>query len=164
MSTHDNDSSASNIAQPPLAPHLTVDGARAAIDFYQRALGAEVMSTVPTPDNAKLLHAALRINGAMVMLSDDFPEMNGGKGSSPKALGGSPINIHLDLPDVDAAWQRAVDAGATVAMPLADMFWGDRYGILVDPFGHRWSLATRKTTPSAEEQRAAIEKAFPPKP
>lgn len=165
MSTHENDSAASAdaAAPPPVAPYLTVDNARAAIDFYQRALGAEVLRTQATPDGSKLIHAALRINGGLVMLSDDFPEMNGGKASSPRALGGSPVTIHLDLPDVDAAWQRAVDAGATVAMPLADMFWGDRYGSLIDPFGHRWSLATRKTEPSAEAQRAAIEQAFPPK-
>ena len=145
---------------PPLAPYLTVDDAKAAIDFYERAFGAVELSRQPTPDGAKLIHAALSFNGGLLMLSDDFPEMAGGMRRSPKALGGSPVTLHLDLPDVDRVWQRAVDAGATVTLPLADMFWGDRYGKLRDPFGHEWSLATRKRQASQAELDAGTQKHF----
>jgi PhnB protein len=115
--------------EPALSPHLTVDNAAAAIDFYVKAFDAVEIGRVPRPDG-KLVHAALRINGFLVMLADDFPEMSGGQSMTPASLGGTPVTIH----------QRAVDAGATVVMPLEDQFWGDRYGMVADPFGHRWSL------------------------
>jgi len=92
-----------------------------------------------------------------VMMSDDFPEFNEGKSSTPEALGGSPVTIHLNLPDVDTVWQQAVDAGATVTMPLADQFWGDRYGQIVDPFGHRWSLSTHLRDMTPEQMDAAMQ-------
>ena len=96
---------------------------------------------MPGPDG-KLIHAALDINGSMVMLNDDFPEMTGGKSMTPKPLGGTPVTIHMQFADdVDARFQRALDAGATVIAPLEDQFWGDRYGVVRDPFGHQWSLA-----------------------
>ena len=145
---------------PPLAPYLTVDNAKAAVDFYVRAFGAVELSRQPTPDGEKLIHVALSFNGGLLMLCDDFPEMSGGKARSPKALGGTPVTIHLDLPDVDAIWKRAVDAGATVTMPLANMFWGDRYGKLRDPFGHEWSLATRQHEASQTELDAGAKKRF----
>lgn len=146
-------------APPPVSPYLTVDGAAAAIEFYKRAFGATVENQQAMPNTNKLMHVAIRFpNGGLVMLSDDFPEMSGGKSRSPKALGGTPVTIHLDLPDVDAVWKQAVDAGAEVTMPLADQFWGDRYGKLRDPFGHEWSLATRKRNPSMGEMDAAAEK------
>ena len=125
-----------------LAPHLVVDDASKAIDFYTKAFGAVELSRHAAQDGKRLMHASLRINGAIVMLNDDFPEMCGGKSMTPKALGGSPVTIHLQVPEVDALWKQAVAAGATIQMPLADQFWGDRYGILVDPFGHSWSLGT----------------------
>lgn len=134
------------IPTPPLTPYLTVDDAAAAIELYQRAFGAQLHARHETPEQKKIMHAALTINGALIMLSDDFPEMRDGKSSTPKALGGSPVTIHLDLADVDSMFERAVKAGATVTMPLADQFWGDRYGQLRDPFGRHWSLATRKRT------------------
>src|SRR5262249_44644605 len=118
---------------PPVSPYLVVDDARAAIEFYKKAFGAEELYRNELPDGNKILHAALRINGGVIMLSDDFPETKGGKSTTPKALGGTPVTIHLDLPDVDAIFKRAVDAGATVRMPLGDQFWGDRYGALRDP-------------------------------
>jgi PhnB protein len=145
---------------PPVTPHLIVDGAAAAIDFYVRAFGAVEVTRQPTPDGKKLIHAAVSINGGLVLLCDDFPEMAGGKSRTPQALGGSPVTIHLDLPDVDAVWARAVEVGATVVMPLADMFWGDRYGKLRDPFGHEWSLATRKRETSREERDAGAREHF----
>ncbi len=126
--------------QPSVSPMLTVDDGAAAIDFYVKAFDAEELGRVPGPDGKKLYHAALRINGSLVMLNDDFPEMSDGKSLTPPALGGSPVSIHLTVTDVDAKFQKAVDAGATVLMPLEDAFWGDRYGELRDPFGHRWSM------------------------
>jgi PhnB protein len=145
---------------PPITPYLTVDGAKAALEFYVRAFGAEVLSQQPTPDGSKLIHAALSIHGGLVMLSDDFPEMHAGKRRDPNALGGASITLHLDLPDVDAAFARALAAGATVTMPLADQFWGDRYGKLRDPFGHEWSLATRKQTMSQAQLDAGAAQHF----
>lgn len=144
----------------PLTPYLVVEGAEAAIDFYARAFGATELARQPTPDGKKIIHAALRLNGALLMLSDDFPEMKGGRKSTPAALGGTPITLHLDLPDVKTAWDRAVAAGAQVEMPLALQFWGDEYGIVSDPFGHRWSMATRKKDASQAERDAGAEKHF----
>jgi PhnB protein len=147
-----------NPTPPPLSPYLTVDDAKAAIDFYVRAFGAQGLMRRSTPDGSKIIHAALSFNGGMLMLSDDFPEMHGGKPRTPKAFGGTAVTFHLDLPDVDAIFQRAVSAGATVTMPLEDQFWGDRYGKLRDPFGHEWSLATRKQTASqADLERGSAE-------
>ncbi len=111
--------------EPALSPHLVVDDAAAAIDFYVKAFGAVEVIRLPRPDG-KLIHASVRINGFLVMLNDDFPEMSGGKSMTPPALGGTPVTIHLTVPDVDAVFQRALDAGATQVMPLEDQFWGDR--------------------------------------
>ena len=125
---------------PILVPHLVVDDAAAALDFYAKAFGAEEMTRLPGP-GGKLMHAAFRIDGHMVFLNDDFPEFNDGKSTTPAALGGTAVTIHLHGPDVDARFQRALEAGATVVNPLEDQFWGDRYGVVRDPFGHQWSLA-----------------------
>lgn len=126
----------------PVTPHLVVDGAAKAIEFYQAAFGAVELQRFSADNDERLMHAAVSIGGGMVMLMDDFPEHRGGKQSTPTALGGTPVIIHLELPDVDAVWQQAVDAGATVVMPLEDQFWGSRYGQVRDPFGHVWSLAS----------------------
>ncbi|OBF18866.1 hypothetical protein A5725_01730 [Mycobacterium kubicae] len=141
--------------EPALSPHLVVDDAAAAIDFYVKAFDAVELGRVPGPEG-KLVHAALRINGFMVMLNDDFPEMCGGKSMTPKALGGTPVTIHLTVSDVDAKFQRAVDAGATVVLPLDDQMWGDRYGVVQDPFGHQWSLGQPVREVSMEELQAAM--------
>jgi PhnB protein len=125
---------------PMLVPHLVVDDGAAALDFYAKAFGAEEMVRLPGP-GGKLMHAAFRINGFMMFLNDDFPEFNDGKSTTPTALGGTAVTIHLHGPDVEGRFQRAVDAGATVVNPLEDQFWGDRYGVVRDPFGHQWSLA-----------------------
>jgi PhnB protein len=142
--------------QPAVSPMLTVSDGAAAIDFYVKAFGAEELGRVPGPDGKKLFHAALRINGALVMLNDDFPEMNDGKSATPEALGGSPVTVHLTVTDVDTKFQQAIDAGATVVMPLDDMFWGDRYGELRDPFGHLWSMGQPMREVSQDEIDNAI--------
>lgn len=142
--------------QPAVLPHLTVDDAAAAIDFYVKAFDAVELGRVPGPDGKKLIHAALRLNGATIMLNDDFPEMTDGKSMTPTALGGTPVTIHLTVTDVDAKFAKAVDAGATVVMPLGDQFWGDRYGVLRDPFGFLWSLGQPVREVSAEEIAEAV--------
>lgn len=122
-----------------LVPHLVVKGAAAAIEYYKAALGAEELVRMPTPDG-RLMHAALRIGDATLFLCDDFPEYCGGISRAPS--GPSPVTLHLCVPDTDAAISRAEAAGGTVAMPADDMFWGDRYGKVTDPFGHEWSFST----------------------
>lgn len=136
----------------PLSPHLVCRGAAQAITFYEKALGATELVRMAAPDG-RLMHACLRINGATVMLVDEFPEMGN---HSPLALKGTPVTMHLMVADVDAVTARAVAAGARVIMPVADMFWGDRYGVVEDPFGHRWSIATRLKTVTTDEALAAM--------
>lgn len=123
-----------------LTPHLVIAGASDAITFYRRAFGAEEISRLPGPGGL-LMHASIRIGDSFVMLHDEFPEM-GARG--PKAIGGTAVTLHLYTTDADAAFARALDAGCSVVMPLDDQFWGDRYGLVEDPFGHRWSIATQK--------------------
>jgi uncharacterized glyoxalase superfamily protein PhnB len=134
-----------------LTPYLVVRDAARAIDFYKRAFGATEKERMVGPDG-KVMHAELRIGNSVFMLSDEFP---GTKCQSPQALGGTSGGLFIYVEDVDSAFRRAVDAGAAVEMPVADMFWGDRYGKLADPFGHQWSLATHKQDLSAEEIRKA---------
>lgn len=141
--------------QPAVSPHLVVDDAAAAIDFYVKAFGATEQGRIPGP-GGKIVHAALQINGYTVMLNDDFPEMTDGKSTTPTALGGTPVTIHLNVTDVDTWFQRAVDAGATVVAPLEDQFWGDRYGVVRDPFGHQWSLGQPVREVSMEELAEAM--------
>ena len=141
--------------EPALSPHLVVDNAAAAIDFYVKAFDAVELARVPRPDG-KLVHASVRINGFMVMLNDDFPETCGGKSMTPTALGGTPVTIHLTVDDVDTKFQRALDAGATVVTGLTDQFWGDRYGMVADPFGHHWSMGQPVREVSMEEIQAAM--------
>jgi PhnB protein len=139
-----------------VTPHLVVDGAAAAIDFYRRAFDAEEMMRLTGPDG-RMMHAAVRINGAMVMLADVYPEMGD---TSPKALGGTPVTLHCPVPDADAAVARAAEAGATVVMPVELMFWGDRYGLVEDPFGHRWAFATPVAPKFGAELEAAAREAM----
>lgn len=137
-----------------LTPHLICDGAAEAIAFYVKAFNAVELSRLPGP-NGKLMHAMLRIGDSTLMLNDEAPDWGM---LGPKKLKGSSIALHLYVEDVDAAFARAVAAGAKVTMPLADMFWGDRYGQLEDPFGHRWSMATHKRDVTAEEMQEAMHK------
>src|SRR5262245_56050535 len=137
---------------PTLAPHLVCAGAAEAIDFYKKAFGAVEMMRMPGKDG-KIMHAAVQIRGAVVMLVDENPQWGV---VSPKTLKGTPVTIHLNVDDVDAVFDRAVKAGATVKMPVADMFWGDRYGVIADPFGHSWSIATHIRDVSPQELEAAM--------
>jgi PhnB protein len=139
-----------------ITPHLTVRDAKGAIEFYQKAFGAQVLNVTPGP-GGKVMHAALKIGDSILMLNDEFPEFGGQLG--PSATGSS-VALHVYLDDVDTAFQRAVSAGATVKMPLMDQFWGDRYGVVIDPYGHRWSLATHTRDMSPEEMEQEQEKAF----
>jgi len=135
-----------------LTPHLICAGAAAAIDFYKAAFGAVEKGRIPGPGGT-LMHAAVRIGDSTLMLVDEAPDW-GLRG--PKTLKGSPVTIHLYVEDVDATVARAVAAGAKVTMPVADMFWGDRYGQLEDPFGHRWSVATHARDMTPEEMHKAM--------
>lgn len=141
---------------PSLAPHLVCDGAAQAIEFYKTAFNAVEMMRMPG-QQGKLMHAAIQINGSIVMLVDENLEYGN---KSPTALKGTPVTLHLTVPQVDKTFAQAVAAGAKVIMPVDDMFWGDRYGIVEDPFGHRWSIATPQKQLSPEELAAAAQKAM----
>lgn len=122
-----------------ITPHLVCRGAAQAIDFYARAFGAVEVFRLKGPGE-QLAHAMLRIGDSMLMLVDEFPDMGA---RSPQAFGGTPVTIHLSVPDAEAAMRQAEAAGATVRMPVTEMFWGALYGVLEDPFGHQWSVATQ---------------------
>lgn len=135
-----------------VTPHLVCKGAAQAIAFYAQAFGAVELARLPAPDG-RLMHAMIRIGDTPLMLVDEFPEQGC---LGPQALKGSPVTLHLYVPDVDATVARAVEAGARITMPVSDMFWGDRYGRLEDPFGHQWSVATHIRDLSPEEIAAAM--------
>lgn len=143
-----------------LIPHLVCEGAAEAIEFYKKAFGATDVCSMPAPDGKRIMHAEIRIDGRPLFLVDDFPEFCGGKSESPKALGGTPVTIHRYVADCDAAIQRAVDAGATIKMPPMDMFWGDRYGVVTDPFGHSWSIATHQRDLTPAQMESGMREAF----
>ena len=134
-----------------LIPHLVVKGGAKAIEFYKAALGAVEIARMPTEDG-RLMHAALKIGDAYLFLCDDFPEYCGGVSRAPS--GPSPVTLHLNVSCADTAIATAAAAGATVTMPAADMFWGDRYGQIIDPFGHAWSFSN----PLTAEQKLEAEK------
>ena len=137
-----------------LTPHLVCRDAAAAIAYYVKAFGAIEQGRLPGPDG-RLMHAMIRIGDSPLMLVDEMPEWGA---LGPQSLKGSPVTIHLYVEDVDAAVARAVDAGARITMPVADMFWGDRYGQIEDPFGHHWSIATHTRDVSPEKMQAAMSK------
>lgn len=139
-----------------VTPHLVCAGAADAIEFYKNAFDAVEEGRLAGP-NGKVMHAVVRIGGAPVMLVDEMPEW---QSFGPKSLKGSPVTIHLYVDDVDAVVARAVEAGAKITMPVADMFWGDRYGKLEDPFGHHWSVATHLRDLTPEEVEEAARKVF----
>lgn len=136
-----------------VTPHLVCAGAAEAIEFYKRAFGAVEESRLPGPDG-KLMHGMVRIGGSPVMLVDEYPQWGS---FGPNSLKGTPVTIHLYVVDADATFAQAVAAGAKPVMPLTDMFWGDRYGQVEDPFGHRWSIAThqRDLTPAQIQEGMA---------
>ncbi|HEX3437842.1 MAG TPA: VOC family protein [Pseudacidobacterium sp.] len=143
-----------------LAPHLTVSNAAAAIDFYKKAFNAVEVARHLAPDGKRVMHARLDLFNSVLMLNDDFPEYNNGKANTPEALGGSPITLHLQVNDARKVWDEALAAGGTVAMPLQEQFWGDLYGLFVDPFGHKWSVGQQVKTMSSEELKEGAKAAF----
>ena len=139
-----------------LTPYLTVNDCARAIDFYKRAFGAQEVMRMDAP-GGKIGHAELKIGDSRLMLADEMP----GSGSkSPQSLGGTCAGVFLYVDNVDTIFNQAVSAGAQVEMPLADMFWGDRYGKLIDPFGHSWSMATHKEDLTPEEMQKRSEAAM----
>ena len=135
-----------------VTPCLVLRDAARAIEFYKQAFGAQQTFRMDAP-NGTVAHAEMKIGNSILMLGEENRQQGC---TSPASLGGTPVTLFLYVPDVDAAFQQAVAAGATVVMPLADMFWGDRYGQVADPFGHRWALATHKEdlTPAQIAERA----------
>jgi uncharacterized glyoxalase superfamily protein PhnB len=139
-----------------ITPHLLVRDAKAAIDFYQKAFGAQLVGEIAYMPNGKIMHALLRIGDSLFMLNDEFPEY----GAHAPGPNGSGVSLHIYLENVDEAFARATKAGAEVKMPLMDMFWGDRYGQVGDPFGHKWSLGTHVKDMSHDEMMQAQEEAM----
>ena len=137
-----------------VTPHLVCAGAAEAIEFYKRAFDAVEVMRLPAA-NGKLIHASIKIGDSTVMLVDEMPDWGA---FGPKSLKGSPVTMHLSVADADASAARAIAAGATLIMPVADAFWGDRYGVLQDPFGHRWSVATHMRDMTREEILQAMPK------
>jgi PhnB protein len=123
---------------PRVTPYLIIDGASAAIDFYASVLGAKERMRMPAPDG-KVGHAELEIGDSLVMLADEFPDA---EVRGPKAVGGTPVSLHVYVEDVDSVFDRAIQAGATALRPVENQFYGDRAGQFEDPFGHRWNVAT----------------------
>jgi uncharacterized glyoxalase superfamily protein PhnB len=140
-----------------LTPHLIVKGADKAIEFYKKVFGAEEITRLPGPDGKSIMHAALQIGDSRLFLVEEFPQMGSG---GPLSIGGTPVAIHVYVEDADAVFNRALASGAQVRMPLENAFWGDRYGQFTDPFGHRWSVATRKEELTPEEIGKRAQAAF----
>jgi PhnB protein len=136
-----------------VTPYIVVSDGAAAIAFYRKAFGATELYRMDGP-GGKIMHAEVLIGDSPVMLSDEFPEQGA---KSPQSYHGSPVHLFLYVPDVDAWFKRALDAGATVTMPVQDMFWGDRFGQVTDPFGHTWQIATHVEDVAPEEMRKRME-------
>jgi uncharacterized glyoxalase superfamily protein PhnB len=139
-----------------ITPHLVVRGAVEAIAFYKKAFGALEMGCHLDPAG-KVMHAMMQIGNSRFFLNDEFPNMGA---LSPQSLNGTPVTLSLYVEDVDSLYAQATKAGAKVVMPLADQFWGDRYGIVADPFGHQWALASHVKDFSPEEMKKSAEAAF----
>lgn len=140
-----------------VTPHLVLNDAGAAIEFYKKAFGAEEICRMPGPGGQGVMHAEIRIGNSHIMLADEWPGMIL---KSPRTLGATTFTIHLYVENVDQAFEQAVAAGATAEMPPSDMFWGDRYGKLSDPFGHTWGIATHIKDMTPEEIGKAAEAFF----
>ena len=139
-----------------LTPHIIVQNAANAVEFYKKAFGAQEITRHMTPDGKAVMHAQLKIGDSMLMLASEFPPSC----LSPKARGGTSVTLNLYVENADTAFDRAVKAGYAVKMPLADQFWGDRYGVAEDPFGHQWSIATHKRDLSEGQIAAGAKAAF----
>ena len=140
-----------------ITPHLNIRNAAAAIDFYKDVFGAKEVSRMPGPNGKGIMHAELRIGDSVLMLCDEYPEFNC---KSPQQLNGTSVTIHLYVPNVDDVFRKALSAGAQTLLPVQDMFWGDRYGKLQDPFGHEWSIATHLRDLTPDEVSRAADAAF----
>lgn len=140
----------------PITPHIVVQGAARAAAFYADAFGAEEIDRIPVPDG-RLMSVRLRIGSSTMHLADEFPEMGV---LAPPSIGGTPVVLALDVEDAEAAFARAITAGATVRTPMAEMFWGERHGQLEDPFGRRWNIGQRLRDVPHEEIVAAAARAF----
>ena len=136
-----------------VTPGLAVRDAAQAIEFYKRALGAKEKGRMPGPDG-KIMHADLMIGDSHIMLGEENLQMNN---PSPQSLNGSPVGLYVYVKNSDKAFDQAVNAGASATMPVMDMFWGDRAGMITDPFGHKWWIATHKRNPSMKEMKKAME-------
>jgi PhnB protein len=141
-----------------VTPHLTVKNAAAMIEFYKKAFGAVEKGRAPGPDGKSIMHAAIQIGDSFVFLNDEFPDM----GALAPGSKGTPVTIHLYVEDADKQFQQALAAGAEVVMPIADQFWGDRYGIVKDPSGHTWSIGSHMEDLTPEQMRERMGKAFCP--
>jgi PhnB protein len=139
-----------------ITPHLIVPDGAKAIDFYKKAFGAQELGRHLTPDGKAVMHAQLKIGDSVLMMGGEFPP----DCLSPKSRGGTSVFLHIYTGNADAAFDRAVKAGCTVKMPVSDMFWGDRYGQVEDPFGHKWSIATHKHDFTAEQIAANAKEFF----
>jgi PhnB protein len=144
--------------QQSLTPHLVVRGASQAIEFYKEAFGAKEVGRMPTPDGKHLMHANLKFGDTNLYLVDAMPHMGGP--SAPHGGGPVSVSLHLYVDDVDKAFKKAVAAGAKPGMPPMDMFWGDRYAKVTDPFGHEWSIATHMEDVSPKDMKNRGEAAF----
>lgn len=140
-----------------ITPALIVNDAAKAIEFYKEALGAEEIMCLKSPDGAMVMHCELKIGNSIIFLSDEYPDMGS---RSPKTLGGSPVSLQLYVEDVDASFERAIKAGAETIMPVEDMFWGDRFGMVSDPFGHTWGFSTHIKDLTPEEIAQASNEYF----
>ena len=140
-----------------ITPHLVVRGAAEAIEFYEKAFGAEELVRLPSPCGKFIMHSTLRIGNSMIMLVDEFPDMGC---ISPQSINGTPVTVHLYVEDADAVYTKAVAEGAKETMPLENTFWGDRYGKLEDPYGHSWSVATHLEDLTPEQIMENAKKAF----
>lgn len=141
-------------------PQLIVVGGIEAMDFYKRAFGAEEVSRTMTTDRAKLVHGELSLDGHKFYVSDEFDASQGGTCKSPRTLGGTGVRITIYVDDADKTVERAVAAGARVLMPVQDMFWGGRYGKLLDPFGHEWGINQERRGQTEAETQEAADKFF----
>ena len=139
-----------------VTPSLVVNNSKEAIEFYKKAFGANEIYQAPAPDG-KIMHAMIQIGDSFIMMSDEFPAMGA---TSPKTIGGTAVTLHLYVEDADKIFNQAVEAGAKVTMPIMDAFWGDRFGTVVDPYGHSWAIATHKVDMTPEGLRKAGEEYF----
>jgi len=140
-----------------VTPHLVVRNAAAMIDFYKKAFGAVEKGRAPGPDGKSIMHAMLAIGDSLIFLNDEFPDMGA---FSPMGAKSTPVTLHLYVEDADKQFQQALAAGAEVVMPLANQFWGDRYGIVKDPSGHQWSIGSHVEDVTPEQMRERMGKAF----